>query len=98
MHLLLESKKVFKRKNGELLKNITSEQLGIHGKAFYRGLKYLGNNKVLIGIGAWTLQFAQADRVSPVQIIELDLKSETVLGRIVLSNDKNTSIHGLDAF
>lgn len=104
-HLILndsisQTVRVYKIKTKELVKSISCEQMGIRGEAWLRGLKQLGDSRVLIGVGAWTrpTSTSQGGQVAHSQIVELDLKRETVLNRVIISEDSLTSVHGLDAF
>ncbi|NIQ79126.1 MAG: hypothetical protein GTN93_13780 [Anaerolineae bacterium] len=93
--------KVFARSTGELVNHISCAEMGIEGKAWLRGLKPLGNRRVLVGAGAWSSVVGEPDwrrTIPPAQIMEVDLEAREVSRRVVVSDKGLTSIHGLDAF
>ncbi len=83
--------KLFERGTGRLLNSISISDMGIKGRAWLRGLKKVSESHVLVGVGAHT------GSMVPTQIIELDLYEEKVVESLVISEEPNTSLHGLDA-
>ena len=90
--------KVFERGTGRLIRSISCSDMGLEGRTWLRGLKQIDGDRILIGVGSLT-GAKVGGGVSGVsaQIIELDLNTEHVLKRLVLSHDPNTAPHGLDA-
>ena len=90
--------KVFERGSGKPIKVIHTQDMGIEGCPWLRGLKQIGDDKMLIGIGNSTHHRGRSkEPIVPTQIVELDIRSGETLNRMILTVDRNTCLHGLDA-